>query len=238
MGCAMRRNSVMRNNRWVAVGALFVFIAGAGQTAHAFKLKTHIAVANEALGAIKTSGGAPTVTVAPMGDLAIHNDEVVLALRLFPEYFRAGVTGPDTFPDLVGGQMFVHVNKGALLCEESPAAPGCETADVPMEERGFDSWRSIDYGMYQLRRALDYRRDELTGDASNARLQAIAFSYGYLTHMIGDGFAHSYVNEWVRGFSTSSTAARARCTARRPRSCNTSPSRATSTRTCRCRSTA
>jgi hypothetical protein len=183
----------------VVTAVLVIAGAGASHQAQAFKLKTHIAVANEALASITRPGGTPVVTVPTFGDLAILNDDVVNALTMFPEFFRAGVMGPDTFPDLVGGQMFVHVNKGGLACDTVPPGPGCVLGDVPMEERSFDEWRSIDYGMYQLRRAIDYRRDELTGAASNARLQAIAFAYGYLSHMIGDGFAHSYVNEWVRG---------------------------------------
>ena len=31
------------------------------------------------------------------------------------------------------------------------------------------------------------------------RQQAVVFAYGFLGHMIGDSFAHSYVNEWQRG---------------------------------------
>lgn len=185
--------------RHVGLAAAVTAVVATGHNAHAFKLKTHIAIANKAVASITSSGGRPVVTVPTFGDVFIDNDTLVNALRLFPEHFRAGVMGPDAFPDLIGGQMFVHVDKGDLLCEQVPADPDCARSGVLLEHRKFKAWRSIDYGMYQLARANAYRADEMTGEASNARLQAIAFSYGYLSHMIGDGFAHSYVNEWVRG---------------------------------------
>lgn len=73
--------------------------------------------------------------------IAIDNDFVAEAVTEFPEYFRAGSIGPDGFPDLIAGQLWVHVNNG----KEN----GGLDSSVPFEQRNVDQWRSVDYGMFQ-----------------------------------------------------------------------------------------
>jgi hypothetical protein len=170
-------------------------LALASSHAYAFKLKTHLGVANEALASLTESNGQWVVPLPSRGDVAVRNPELVEALQRFPGAFRGGVLGPDAFPDLIAGQMFVHVNNGELECPGS----GCVSSSVPLEQRSLNKWRSIDYGMYLLLRAQKYNQLVVSGPLYDDRLKAIAFAYGYISHMIGDGFAHSYVNEWVRG---------------------------------------
>jgi hypothetical protein len=96
------------------------------------------------------------------------------------------VLGPDNFPDLIAGQTWVHPDSGA--------ATGVSGETLMEERSSIEKWRSIDYGMYLFERAHQYHAKDATEG-----LKAIAFAYGYLGHMIGDGFAHSFVNEWAGG---------------------------------------
>lgn len=147
-------------------------------TAHAFKLKTHVLIVNQVLQGLNGDrfGG---LSAAAAGN---YLPDVKQALQAHPEAYRAGALGPDVFPDMVAGQLWVHPNQGAAGHNNEP-----------FESRRVEDWRSIDYGMYLLRSAKEYN-----GNADE-RLKAIAFAYGYVAHMIGDGFAHSSVNEWAGG---------------------------------------
>src|SRR4051812_1654781 len=79
--------------------------------AQAFSLKTHLAVANEALKSLAINGGQGVVTLPTFGEIPTQNDEVAAAVLYNPNFFRAGVLGPDVFPDLVEGQMLTgHPN--------------------------------------------------------------------------------------------------------------------------------
>jgi hypothetical protein len=163
---------------------------------HAFKLKTHIMIANRARDAILSRN---SLVFPGLPEIPVNNSFALEAIRSKPQFFRAGVLGPDAFPDLIGGQLWVHTNNGEVECQQVPDDPTrCVPSETPMEARPVSKWRSVDYGMYLLQRAFDYRKDEWSREAYGARLEAVAFAYGYLTHMIGDGFAHSYVNEWTR----------------------------------------
>src|SRR6266545_6937228 len=80
--------------------------------ASAFKLKTHVIVANRSWTAITGPAATATIDVPGIGVVPLHNAEVVEAVRAYPAYYRAGTLGPDVYPDLIGGQLWVHPNKG------------------------------------------------------------------------------------------------------------------------------
>lgn len=163
---------------------LILGILGGASSAEAFKLKSHVIIANQVVEALEGSGdfvGLPRGTV---------EQAVADAVTQHREYFRAGTLGPDVFPDMFAGQIFVHVNN-MQEGDESNAA-------IPFEERLVSQWRSVDFGMYMFRRAWEYYGVHEATDR-NEGLKALAFAYGYLGHMIGDGFAHSLVNEWAGG---------------------------------------
>lgn len=164
--------SSSRAGALIALAAL-LWTAGAMQagTAHAFKSKNHVIIANRVLERVNA------------GEVGQMDADLRQALRDFPAYFRAGTLGPDNFPDIVAGQVWVHVDNGGNLATQTP-----------MEQRPSNAWRSIDYGMYMLMRA----RQEVVINRTEG-LQALAFAYGYLGHMIADGHAHSYVNEYAGG---------------------------------------
>src|SRR5258706_4506710 len=124
----------------------------------AFKLKTHVIIADRSLAAISGAPAAASIDIAGIGPTGLHNAEVVEAVRAYPRFYRAGTLGPDAYPDLIGGQLWVHVNKGNEDVEECAASSssGCIPNGVPFEARTFDRWRAIDNGMYILKRANEY----------------------------------------------------------------------------------
>lgn len=163
---------------------LSLFSFTATNKAHAFKVKTHVLIANRVLGAIDQNGEIP---IQSLGRVKLDNAEVLYAVRNYPAYFRAGALGPDSFPDIIAGQLWAH----------SDGAPGTND-QIPFERRPPAGWRSIDHGMYLLKAAMSWTPPPLSAeDGREARYGAIAFAYGYLCHMVSDSFAHGYVNEWA-----------------------------------------
>jgi hypothetical protein len=170
----------LKNFTVSAVLAAACFIMLGTTPAYAFKSKTHIILANAVL-ADAQDGRLSIPGLSGLVDMG--DSELLEALTTYPKAFRAGVLGPDNYPDLIGGQVWVHANNGDNLSDQA----------TKFENRKLSNWRSIDYGMYQLKQARLF-------DVSRAeRLKAIAYAYGYLAHMVQDGFAHTYVNEWAGG---------------------------------------
>ena len=132
-----------------------------------WKPNTHLFAANKALDDAVVDG---KVSIPPYGQFAV-NASALRAIRAFPEAYRAGVVGPDVFPDIVVGQSLIHVDN---------------SADNP------DGWTSDDFMRRLFTAAHAYRE----GDD---RDRALAFAYGFLTHASGDMFAHTYVNEKAGG---------------------------------------
>jgi Zinc dependent phospholipase C len=174
--------------RLLAQALLLLGLILAPGGASAFKSKAHVAMANQALLELDVTYYNAYIRGLGSVPIALSNSEVMDAIRAHPAAFRAGALGPDNFPDLISGQLWVHANRGRGGCPNWP----CIGSGVEMESRSIVEWRSIDYGMYQLLRA----QELLKTDPERAR--AIAFSYGYLAHQLSDGFAHAWVNEWTR----------------------------------------
>ncbi len=131
-----------------------------------WKPNTHIFAANKALDDAVADG---KVTIPPYGAIAV-NPEALRAIKAFPDAYRAGVVGPDVFPDIYVGQSFVHVDRS----------------------RKAERWVSDDW----LRHIFLAARSWPDGAG---RDRALAYAYGFLTHASGDLFAHSYVNHKVGG---------------------------------------
>jgi hypothetical protein len=133
--------------------------------AHAWGLKTHLWIAEKIIDDVRLDcamelglGGAQQYLLT---------DEVCQAIRKHPAEFRAGVLGPDVFPDFVVGQVTTH--------------PG--TNAEPHAHADGSKWATGQYISHLLERA-----------SSPAE---IAFAYGYMVHAAGDVFAHTYVNNYA-----------------------------------------
>ncbi len=151
-----------------------------------FKVTSHVAVANKTLDDI-TKSFAKSSTTNKLEfhgiEFDVYYDDGYQAILNYPDYFRMGVTGPDAFPDMVGGQQVLHTNNGEL----NHGFP--LLTKVKHEERILPSqYRSIDFAMKLLKKAKD------SNEPRN-----LSFALGYIGHCVGDGFMHTQVNEWASG---------------------------------------
>ena len=69
-----------------------------------WKINTHLFAANKALADALNDG---MVTIPPFGDIPIA-PAALQALRAYPAAYRAGVIGPDLFPDMIFGGWIIH----------------------------------------------------------------------------------------------------------------------------------
>jgi hypothetical protein len=132
-----------------------------------WKPNTHVFAANLAL---KDALGDGHVTIPPYGEFAVPAD-VLRAIRGYPADYRAGVIGPDVFPDVYAGQSFAHVDHSG-----------------DQEKWTSDNW---------LRHL--FRQAHAESESGPKRDRSLAFAYGYLTHAAGDMFGHTYVNAKAGG---------------------------------------
>src|ERR1044071_5800681 len=97
----------MRAGHWVRSTAVLVAFAAAvvssSETAYAWKPYTHNKTALQAYQDAVDDG---TVTI--LGRTYAIAPEVVTALRNWPQFYNAGVIGPDGFPDLTYGQSVIR----------------------------------------------------------------------------------------------------------------------------------
>lgn len=128
------------------------------------------------------SGGFLTIGEYPV------DAQVLAALRNYPDQFRAGVLGPDAYPDIATGQQIIH-----------PA--GEDTCGQP---QGVD----INYGGSGTNPWLDYLRSRaFTGcnpDGTGCNWEDVtqpnqAFVLGYLAHAAGDMYGHTFINYYTGG---------------------------------------
>jgi len=110
--------------------------------------------------------------------------EILAALRAYPEAYRAGVLGPDAYPDIYVGQAMIHPDTRTDNDRE-PVDPGRRSYT--------DDW---------LRHVWASAWAEPAGAK---RQQAVAFAVGFLTHAAGDIWGHTLVNEFAQGVFPSIT---------------------------------
>jgi hypothetical protein len=101
----------------VAVTALLVLsVLGAAPSAHAWKPITHVYLAEEAREELVRQNGWIRIDRTnfwqqhidgTIGTFPVSPD-VYQSLRDWPQYYRAGVLGPDAYPDMLFGQSTIH----------------------------------------------------------------------------------------------------------------------------------
>lgn len=144
--------------------------------AYAWKPKTHVYLAEEVLRDALDNGKVTIYqtdyqtgrVVGVLGEFPV-DPAILAALRAAPQQFRAGVLGPDAYPDILTGQQVIHP----------------EAADaVDHGAGGSNAWLSH---LWQR------------GFVDSSSPQVRAFTLGYLTHAAGDVFAHTFVNHFAGG---------------------------------------
>ena len=96
-------------------------------------------------------------------------DEFYSAIFNYPDAFRAGALGPDFYPDMLIGQMYIHPY------DTSSRLSSGEWLDLLVESTN---------------RMLK---------TSAARQEALAFTLGFMLHYCGDMFGHDFINTFSGG---------------------------------------
>lgn len=97
---------------------------------------------------------------------------IVEALERFPSHFYGGSVGPDGYPDLIMGQQVVHT----------------ESINIWASHVLDKAWEIQDDSEFGTR---EYSETE--------QLQVLAWSYGFVSHAIGDMWVHTFVDEVADG---------------------------------------
>ena len=169
--------------RFVRLAAASLAVAGAAvglgaqpKAAHAWKPKTHIYLAEQALKDALDNGKVTIYETdyktgkitGVLGEFDA-DPKILAALRAAPSQYRAGVMGPDAYPDIMTGQQVIHPDEAQSINDLAG---------------GTNSWLTHIWNQ------------AMNGNQSP---QVQAFAVGYLTHAAGDVFAHTYVNYYTGG---------------------------------------
>lgn len=167
----------VRGLRFLTATALCTIAA---TSALAWKPNTHIYAANQAIAPILS--GSDTVLIN--GESYPVDSRVATAIRNYPSHYRAGVVGPDAFPDIYVGQSVIHPDTRQ---ENGTVVPG---------EFGPGHSFSFEWLRHVYEAGWAYYNDK-GGNADGQK--NLAFMYGFLTHAAGDMWAHTFVNNFARG---------------------------------------
>lgn len=156
--------------------------------ARAWKLETHYWLAKEVLKELDATEG--TVTI-PFKNGARVPSTLHQAVTTKRGDYLLGVLGPDTYPDMVAGQMTTHPGLEATPKDKKDILPPARTllAAVGRDLKG-PLWMTDDWMDWVRSRAFA----PPAGTSQSAQMRNMAFAYGYLTHAAMDMWAHSYVN--------------------------------------------
>lgn len=158
-----------------------------GGTAYAFKIDTHLWLADHLLaeigqGHVRFEGGV---------SIPLH-PRVAESISRYPGAFRIGVLGADLYPDLIAGQMTTHPGLPPLLTAGPDSVPTDVATLAAVMGRSFTDgvagWQTDDWLAHVLEAAWSGRP---------GATPEIAFAFGYLLHAAMDTWAHSYVNVYT-----------------------------------------
>ena len=180
----------------LTLAALGLLLTAGTGPARAWKPKTHVYLAEQAL-KDAVDDGKVTIYEAdyrngkvlePVGSFPVE-PRVLEALKKYPKQYRAGVLGPDAYPDVVTGQTLTHPHAGHAL--DGHAAGGTNSWLTHLWNLSFGSGTRPAGGI-ELPRVPGF---PVRNDDAAVR----AFAVGYITHAAGDMFAHTYVNHFSGG---------------------------------------
>jgi|GEM_PF-4355096 len=166
--------------------SILVLCLAAFQSAHAWKVGTHVASGNQVLDDFSATGRTPLdlngSTTIQFNDpltgrtlsLGVTKKDALEAIKKWPEYFRGGLIGPDGFPDMATGQMVEHANQAPFIWKglkmiktKAPSTiksywtnyqvPDALLPTSWLEERSTPSqFRSVDFAMSMFKEAKAY----------------------------------------------------------------------------------
>lgn len=156
---------------------------------YGWKLETHYWLAKEVVKELGATNGS--VNIPSKSSYSIPPG-LYQAIKDKPGDYLIGVLGPDTYPDMVAGQMTTHPGLEATPTDPKDILPPAKNV-LAMAGRNLHGplWGTDDWLQWVRSRAL---LPAAPGVSPLARERELAFAYGYLTHAAMDMWAHSYVN--------------------------------------------
>jgi len=107
-------NRSLSDMRGVCVSVGFFVGIMAAQASYAFKIDTHVYIAQQVINDL-ADDGAVTIAIDGTNYKYAVNPGVVRAILANPAFFRMGAIGPDAFPDILGGQMAIHPGDESIV---------------------------------------------------------------------------------------------------------------------------
>ena len=158
------------------LGVLVLGILANAPPALAWKPTTHVYLGQKALNDALDDGKVSIYRVdykngkvlSKIGDYPVDSD-ILSALKANPSHYRAGILGPDAYPDILTGQMVIHP-------EPKNTDPPSEIEIVTSDS---NAWLT----------SLWF--------ATTPRGNDKAFVVGYLTHAAGDMYGHTFINNFT-----------------------------------------
>ncbi len=163
--------------QFLVVGLSLIGVTFVATPSQAWKIDTHIWLAKELYEDVKKTGKVRL----PVGEFPIPPN-VWKAIEKHEGPFLLGVLGPDTYPDMIAGQMTTHPGVEGKKPFETAVALA-SIVGQPLFKNA-PSWQTDDWLNWVRSRAL----------ATSAEGPEVAFAYGYLIHAAMDMWAHTYVN--------------------------------------------
>lgn len=163
--------------QFLVVGLSLIGITFVATPAQAWKIDTHIWLAKELYEDVKKTGKVRL----PVGEFPIPPN-ILKAIEKHESPFLLGVLGPDTYPDMIAGQMTTHPGVEGKQPFETAVALA-SIVGQPLFTNA-PSWQTDDWLHWVRSRAL----------ANSPDGPEVAFAYGYLIHAAMDMWAHTYVN--------------------------------------------
>jgi hypothetical protein len=193
----VKKEAIMRRIKvWIMSFTVVMVALASSSPALAWKPKTHVFTAAEAVEEILAGSNSVTIN----GKSYKVNEHVANAIRSYPEYYFGGAVGPDAFPDIVFGQSRIHPDSrcenGSKPDNECNFNDGASFTDDWLQHIYDEAWNYYHYctgtGTGTGARPVECRDSERPG-------AVLAFMYGYLTHAAGDVWGHTFVNEFAGG---------------------------------------
>lgn len=169
--------------------ALVLLGTCAASPSYAWKLETHYWLAKEVVKELASTNGS--VIIPSKAGYSIPPG-LYQAIKDKPGDYLIGVLGPDTYPDMVAGQMTTHPGLEATPADPKDILPPAKNV-LAIAGRSLHGplWGTDDWLQWVRSRAM---LPVAPGVSLLTRERELAFAYGYLTHAAMDMWAHSYVN--------------------------------------------
>lgn len=176
--------------------AAFLLLAVSAAPARAWKPKTHIYLAEQALKDAVDNGKVTIYEtdyrtgriLGVLGEFPVE-PRILEALKKYPKQYRAGVLGPDAYPDIATGQKIIHPHASHPLDGQQAG--------------GTNSWLTHLWNLSFKTPAnpspLDGIKIPIFNITKPDDPKVRAFVIGYITHAVGDMYAHTFMNHFTGG---------------------------------------